>query len=944
MSAWRDRWEGEVVEGGKDGAPPEETEPAECPPGEIEVVESEIEVVAEEMTETPPIGFHVVISHIDTPNEFYLQQSEAVESINLLQEELQEQISNLPNLENPTAGVLCAAPYFNQWFRALVLDADEDITTVRFVDVGNTDVITNSTAHVKTLPAEMLSIEYHAKLCSLFVKPIGEEWSTAAQDKFLQYKTVENLTAEIVHQDEKTTYVELYANGQNVGEILKQDGLAADLQLETEANSTGFISHLNSPSEFWIQLESSCSDLEWVADQLANAESYPALEDLTPGSLCAAVFSDDDAWYRARILSNTVAGLEVIFIDYGNSCSCNGLRELPEDLIMLPPLALKCSLQKPNGILQWSQASTDKFKEISADGATVFNVNILTPGETSIVQLTYDDQDVSAQLVPETRQCFVSHVDSVDSFWVQFMDDNAKIENLTETMENAENWPEITEAEVGDLVAALFEDELWYRAKVLEKIDGEYQVLFVDYGNTTGVSLLRQLPEECAQLEALASNFKLDMLPRTKWGDRSDELFTSMTECGVAMFDIELVAENTARLYLNGLDVRSSLECVKCTPSVSLQSSPKKAQTETVQQVISEEVEHQDASDVIEIEVRVESTAEAIDANDESDQGTKTNAAEAINANDESNQDTKTDAVEAINANDESNQDTKTDAVEAINANDESNQDTKTDAAEAINANDESNQDTKTDAAEAINANDESNQDTKTDAAEAINVNDESDQGIKTDAAEIIGTHLDEILEAVVDSSQSNSSPVESLKKSPETDLVETIEIELSTEEIQTESPSDLIENVAVDEKLNTPGSDLSSPEKDEVKSPETSPDSNLSPMTSSPIKETVKTTEIEASDPNTPTDSPKKSAISEPEGDVPKCDNTNQEQPQIPPIDTAVNTDASDAKEIDTNTTDCDKTEEEETKLCIEGHSPKKDKVSDDIPDERKESKLEEK
>lgn len=307
-------WEGEVVEGGKDGAPPEETEPAECPPGEIEVVESEIEVVAEEMTETPPIGFHVVISHIDTPNEFYLQQSEAVESINLLQEELQEQISNLPNLENPTAGVLCAAPYFNQWFRALVLDADEDITTVRFVDVGNTDVITNSTAHVKTLPAEMLSIEYHAKLCSLFVKPIGEEWSTAAQDKFLQYKTVENLTAEIVHQDEKTTYVELYANGQNVGEILKQDGLAADLQLETEANSTGFISHLNSPSEFWIQLESSCSDLEWVADQLANAESYPALEDLTPGSLCAAVFSDDDAWYRARILSNTVAGKSPHFV------------------------------------------------------------------------------------------------------------------------------------------------------------------------------------------------------------------------------------------------------------------------------------------------------------------------------------------------------------------------------------------------------------------------------------------------------------------------------------------------------------------------------------------------------------------------------------------------------------------------------------------------------
>ncbi|KAI4466371.1 tudor domain containing protein [Holotrichia oblita] len=481
-------WEGEVVaDNDTERAEPQSALPETKLPQigiESEIIQEE--VPQEEAVITPPIGFNVVISHIDTPNEFYLQQSEAAESIALLQEELQEQISNLPNLDNPTAGVLCAAPYFNHWFRALVLDADEDITTVRFVDVGNTDVITNSSAHVKTLPTEMLSIEYHAKLCSLFVKPIGEEWSSAAQDSFLRYKTMENLTAEIVHQDEKTTYVELYANGQNVAEILKQNGLAADLQLETESSSTGFISHLNSPSEFWIQLESSCSDLEWVADQLANAESYPALEDLTPGSLCAAIFSDDDSWYRARILSNTVAGLEVIFIDYGNSCSCNGLRELPEDLIMLPPLALKCSLQKPNGIMQWSQAATDKFKEISADGATVFNVNILTPGETSIVQLTYEDQDVSAQLVPETRQCFVSHVDSVESFWVQFMDDNAKIENLTEAMESADAWPSISEAKAGDLVAALFEDELWYRARILEKIEEEYQVLFIDYGNTTG--------------------------------------------------------------------------------------------------------------------------------------------------------------------------------------------------------------------------------------------------------------------------------------------------------------------------------------------------------------------------------------------------------------------------------------------------------------------------
>lgn len=281
----------------------------------IDVISTQQEQILEEIVPSSEVGVSVVISHIDSPSEFYIQLSDALESINILQQELQDQISSLADLENPTAGVLCAAPYSvcQQWFRAQVLDADDDITTVRFVDFGNTDVITNSNVRIKTLPTELLSIEYHAKLCSLFAKPIGEEWSGSAIDSFEEYTSVSNLKAEIVHQDEKTTYIELYANGNNVGEMMKCEGLAADLQMETESSSTGFISNLNSPSEFWIQLESSCSDLEWVAEQLSNANNYPALEDLTPGSLCAAIYLDDDSWYRARILSNTVAGKASLF-------------------------------------------------------------------------------------------------------------------------------------------------------------------------------------------------------------------------------------------------------------------------------------------------------------------------------------------------------------------------------------------------------------------------------------------------------------------------------------------------------------------------------------------------------------------------------------------------------------------------------------------------------
>lgn len=115
--------------------------------------------------------------------------------------------------------------------------------------------------------------------------------------------------AEIVSQDEKTTYIELLSEGRNIGQLLVEEQLARISECPPEPLATGYVSNLNSPSEFWVQLESSVADLEWIADQLSAAETFPELEDFTPGSLCAAIFPEDDNWYRARILSNTVAGV-----------------------------------------------------------------------------------------------------------------------------------------------------------------------------------------------------------------------------------------------------------------------------------------------------------------------------------------------------------------------------------------------------------------------------------------------------------------------------------------------------------------------------------------------------------------------------------------------------------------------------------------------------------
>lgn len=182
-----DRWEGSLIR--------DEIQPSEEPqPTQSTLSQQATDSEKPEETLTSPqelhssesIGVSVILTHIDSPSEFYLQLANETESVAALQNDLQNAAPDLPVLDNPSAGVLCAAPYSvdQQWYRAQVLDADADITTVRFVDYGNTDVLSNSTTSVKLLPPELLALEQHARRCSLSVKPCGEEWAPAATTRF----------------------------------------------------------------------------------------------------------------------------------------------------------------------------------------------------------------------------------------------------------------------------------------------------------------------------------------------------------------------------------------------------------------------------------------------------------------------------------------------------------------------------------------------------------------------------------------------------------------------------------------------------------------------------------------------------------------------------------------------------------------------------------------
>lgn len=90
--------------------------------------------------------------------------------------------------------------------------------------------------------------------------------------------------------------------------------------------------------------------IENLMGSFTTSQSPELHRPIMKNTLCAAKFSQDGKWYRAKVLAILAKGqMEVLFIDYGNSSVINGddtqnLRMLPAHLLQYEPCAKRCSL------------------------------------------------------------------------------------------------------------------------------------------------------------------------------------------------------------------------------------------------------------------------------------------------------------------------------------------------------------------------------------------------------------------------------------------------------------------------------------------------------------------------------------------------------------------------------------------------------------------------
>ena len=356
----------------------------------------------------------------------------------------------------------------------------------------------------------------------------------------------------------------------------------ASLQKLTLPSSDSFpllVTEVYNPGEFYVQTKDSCESLAELSTTLNNYFSTNKYSPLTQlpsiGSLVCAKFSQDGAWYRGEVMEAAADACCVKFIDYGNYevVRLCDMSECPPEALSLPILSCCCRLggvTLPTDAVGWSDSAVQLLKEMSVNRLLQGTV---TDGSTCPPSVHLKDNlgsDLASQLVakglalsrpsssglgndqtlptpqlskasdlsegelPCGSQYFsviVTEVCDPGNFFIQTVDvetfalSEALQNRLAVLFQEGPSPPRLNSLPSrGSLVCAKYsQDNLWYRAEVMESRSSCSKVMFVDYGNIE-VAKLEEMafcPSELCSYPVLARRCSLSGLAPLPLSDGS---------------------------------------------------------------------------------------------------------------------------------------------------------------------------------------------------------------------------------------------------------------------------------------------------------------------------------------------------------------------------------------------------------------------------------------
>ncbi|KAM9462864.1 tudor domain-containing protein 1 [Clarias gariepinus] len=543
---------------------------------------------------------HASVVEMRSPGKFFIhmQSLEVSETLKNITLSLQKAYGgSLASAYKPEIGELCAVKFSldQNWYRGEIESVDLDHLTAKvlYIDFGNEedvklDQICPLSANIDKAPPCAL------QCCIAGVSPVTSSWTGECCIALRQLVAGKSLTFTVVDflccNAVLAVDAPLSTHGKNLSTFLVDEGYAIkeNSSTKTQLNQdigflmtaslenfkrlsigknenaeaqppeplsqgvgdtfTAIVTHLLSPSEIICQKLENASSIQQLQMNLReHCNKTQASENFrpAPGTVCCSRFSEDNQWYRAKVLAYSPEDRVFVgYIDFGNSeeVSLNQLRPISMALLSLAAQAIPCALAgiKPTSDA-WSEESVmtlkklvcNRFIRIEIVGerhgtALVSMVDESSDPQTDVAELlvatghaaagnmeTFKEETVksldknvckSSQLIQDgpvgklvwssaelpTDGQKVVLVVSVLKNPGQFYCYNYNVEGMQTLVELSASLTKHCEADgtafnpvVGEPCCARFKDGSWYRA-IVQSLDenGNAKVHFVDYGNT----------------------------------------------------------------------------------------------------------------------------------------------------------------------------------------------------------------------------------------------------------------------------------------------------------------------------------------------------------------------------------------------------------------------------------------------------------------------------
>uniref|UniRef100_A0A8B9QG81 Tudor domain containing 1 n=1 Tax=Apteryx owenii TaxID=8824 RepID=A0A8B9QG81_APTOW len=408
-------------------------------------------------------AFSGVVSHVQTPENFFCQQMHNGHRLAELQVSLGEYCDKIPSIPDfrPAVGNVCCAQFTedNLWYRAAVLTyTSEDTVLVGYIDYGNFEVL--RLTRLRPMIQRLMDFPVQAIRCTLAgVKPLMGAWTSEAISLMKQLVQDKVLTVKVVDKKSNSSVVELIDASvtpvKNISNYLIEKGCAAEeakmalpkpsgqspgknvwmwSKLTLKQTVDVIVCTLYNPGEFYCQISNKLLALNSLNKSLSEycQNTPPSVFKPKNGEPCCAFFSADGNWYRALVQNVTSDGaVKVCFVDYGNveEVPLDKIRQISSSFLKLPFQGIKCWLSgiKPVNS-NWIPEATARFHmyaagiklqarvvSFSRDGAGVELIDNSTGCPKVINEMLTCEQLAVKEVLQDKNQCPNKFVDKKET-------------------------------------------------------------------------------------------------------------------------------------------------------------------------------------------------------------------------------------------------------------------------------------------------------------------------------------------------------------------------------------------------------------------------------------------------------------------------------------------------------------------------------------------------